>query len=501
MVHYINLELNQPICPMCAPFTIHGANQLTTKLAGLETHLRAVRPQWSPSHQEYVSLVQGISFVILAQPISTKCTIVGDVDVKLQGVSKSSSSKGKAKVGQGDYKSIVFWTKEQSMVMMWDQQFVVFSSPWSTGKTICQREKARSWATDNPNEKLYFCVVRDDATTNTSLLEVELKLYFKEHKVSNVTVLGQPSNPFDMLLDLHNTMQTMPAGSWMFDEIAMPSSYDYKEWSQELQKMRSCIEGQPGNLLLWISIAYIFSGRPEQFKHSFLAPLMPGFHMPMMEYPLRNTGEIIKFAGLDSQNTNKIAAIGHMSMNANPCYSLPSNLMSGIPCQQIIIKKDDDVELENALEYACKTMMQRTRCKGFPVLFDDMSPNSDPPSNVVAAVKRIVGDALLYTHTGKNENEATEAEVEEWVRRWKMGEETRALITGQHLSRGWEAPAVLVIGSQQKENLIMRTCGFCFLINVVKPQPQPNVSSLIRFKPQNQDQIRQHFSHHQHQQQ
>ena len=82
-----------------------------------------------------------------------------------------------------------------------------------------------------------------------------------------------------------------------------------------------------------------------------------------------------------------------------------------------------------------------------------------------------------------------------------MGEETRALITGQHLSRGWEAPAVLVIGSQQKENLIMRTCGFCFLINVVKPQPQPNVSSLIRFKPQNQDQIRQHFSHHQHQQQ
>merc|ERR1712223_1350269 len=55
MVHYNNFALKQPVCPTCSPFTIHGANQLATKLAGLETHLKAVRPQWSPSHQEYVA--------------------------------------------------------------------------------------------------------------------------------------------------------------------------------------------------------------------------------------------------------------------------------------------------------------------------------------------------------------------------------------------------------------------------------------------------------------
>ena len=61
--------------------------------------------------------------------------------------------------------------------MMWDQKFVVFATPWSTGNTICQREKARIWATNNLSEKLYFCIVREARTTNVTLLELELKLF------------------------------------------------------------------------------------------------------------------------------------------------------------------------------------------------------------------------------------------------------------------------------------------------------------------------------------
>merc|ERR1719220_1949099 len=213
MVHYNNFALKQPVCPTCSPFTIHGANQLATKLAGLETHLKAVRPQWSPSHQEYVSLVQGLSFVVLAQPISTRCTITSDVHAKLVG--KPETSRSKAKVGQGDYKSIIFWTNEQSKVMMWDQQFVVFISPWSTGKTICQREKARIWATDNPSEKLYFCVANGGITTNSTLLELDLKMFFQEHKAQNVTVLGFSSWHVDTMSELYKKMLSMPAGSWM----------------------------------------------------------------------------------------------------------------------------------------------------------------------------------------------------------------------------------------------------------------------------------------------
>jgi len=90
--------------------------------------LKAARPKWKSSHDEYLAFVQGLSFVVLAQPISTRCTITNDVHAKVVGKpglsgSKSkakakSKAKSKAKVGQGDYKSIIFWTKEQTKVMM-----------------------------------------------------------------------------------------------------------------------------------------------------------------------------------------------------------------------------------------------------------------------------------------------------------------------------------------------------------------------------------------------
>ena len=60
-----------------------------------------------------------------------------------------------------------------------------------------------------------------------------------------------------------------------------------------------------------------------------------------------------------------------------------------------------------------------------------------------------------------------------------MGEEveegTRALITDEYVSRGWEAKELLLVieGQLQLENLVMRTCGFCFLIRIDKISFKP----------------------------
>merc|ERR1712226_1118063 len=86
----------------------------------------------------------------------------------------------------------------------------------------------------------------------------------------------------------------------------MPKPKDHTKWAGELQQIRSHMESQPGRLLLWISIAGINTVKHEHFNHNYLAPLMPGFHMPVMEIPLRNTTEVIKLAGLDSTDANKI---------------------------------------------------------------------------------------------------------------------------------------------------------------------------------------------------
>ena len=87
-------------------------------------------------------------------------------------------------------------------------------------------------------------------------------------------------------------------------------------------------------------------------------------------------------------------------------------------------------------------------------------------STVVAAVQLAVGvgqSVLLY----KEKNEARRsAEVENWLRRWKRHEETRVLVTDDQISRGWEAPATMVIASSRTQNLVMRTSVFCLLIKV-----------------------------------
>ena len=106
-------------------------------------------------------------------------------------------------------------------------------------------------------------------------------------------------------------------------------------------------------------------------------------------------------------------------------------------------------------------MMERTPGKGFPILTSGVSVSS-----VAAAVQRVVGaPALFYTAGGREKNKATESEVEEWLSRWKRGEERRVLITDDHISRGWEASCLIAIGTEPFiENLVMRTCGFCILI-------------------------------------
>ena len=219
--------------------------------------------------------------------------------------------------------------------------------------------------------------------------------------------------------------------------------------------------GQPGHYLLWISIAGIDQGKPKHFKHNYLAPLMTGFHVPVMEFPLRNTKEVIKLAGLDGNNANKTAYVGFgYSMQTHPSYTLPQHLMSGVHCQQLKVKKNDDDELLKAVEAGCRVMMERTAGSGFPILFDFKVDKS----TVVSAVYKAVGQsALLY----KEKNDARRsAEVENWLRRWKRHEETRVLVTDDQISRGWEAPATMVIASSRTENLVMRTSVFCLLIKI-----------------------------------
>ena len=74
--------------------------------------------------------------------------------------------------------------------------------------------------------------------------------------------------------------------------------------------------------------------------------------------------------------------------------------------------------------------------------------------------------ALIYN---KDSNECcSEAEVEEWLRRRRSGEEERVLFLDENVIRGWEASHLLVVCLYGAgwENLVMRAVGYCALVKI-----------------------------------
>merc|ERR1712107_325488 len=108
-------------------------------------------------------------------------------------------------------------------------------------------------------------------------------------------------------------------------------------------------------------------------------------------------------------------------------------------CQQLTVKKTEaqrqDANFEAAVETACNLMLERSGGSGFPVFIEYQAVQK---SHLLTTLQRVVGPTLLYTHSGKEKNAATETEVVEWMRRWKADEEKRILVVDQFISRGWE---------------------------------------------------------------
>ena len=463
MIYTNEINPNNTFCTDCSQFIINGPAEVRIKLNYIQTLLRPV----VPNHAEFVSVVQGLTFVVLAHPISTFCTITDDVVAKVEGV--PGKSKGKGKPGQGDFQSIIFWTNEQAKIMLWDQRFVFFNGPWSTGKTLLMREKAVMLASQDLSKPLYFVVVRKKRSKLTSLLEMELKSFFQQqHKLQNVEVLGLPTRPKDTLGSLLDKATIRPPGSWMVDELIMPEPNYHQRWRKDLEQLQSCIGDQTGKPHLWIACAGIDGGKAEHFEQSYLTSVLPpDFHFPIMDLPLRNTKQTLAMAGL-KRNTDvkELSNSGGPSTNTNPVYNVPKLMIAGIEGKQFLVNNREDAdEVASAVEEACKDVFGRTGGAGFPILLDAWEESR------IRIVKRGVerAGATVLVYPGLSKECCSDGEVEEWLRRRRNGEEKRCLIIDSAVSRGWEASHALVFALYRTglENLVMRTVGYCALVKGV----------------------------------
>merc|ERR550525_1399428 len=87
LIYTKEINPNNTFCTDCSQFIIYGPSEVAAKLNNIETHhLKQVRPQpVVPSHSQYVSIVQSLTFVVLNHPISTYYTIASDIHNKVVG--------------------------------------------------------------------------------------------------------------------------------------------------------------------------------------------------------------------------------------------------------------------------------------------------------------------------------------------------------------------------------------------------------------------------------
>ena len=122
--------------------------------------------------------------------------------------------------------------------------------------------------------------------------------------------------------------------------------------------------------------------------------------------------------------------------------------------------------MASVVEAACNEVLRRTGGAGFPVFcYSPLSGSAALQLNgVIRGVERACPTALVYH--GMSKERCSEAEVDEWLRKRRIGEEMRCLICDNNAIRGWEASHLLVVALQELalENLVMRTMGYCALV-------------------------------------
>ena len=209
-----------------------------------------------------------------------------------------------------------------------------------------------------------------------------------------------------------------------------------------MEQLQIHIEAQPGKAHLWIACAGINKGKAEHFEQAYLTKLLPPvFHLPAMAMPLRNTRQTLALAKLEGNTgVKQLSNYAAGSTKTNPVYRIPQQLVKGIEGKQFIVNNINDLsELASVVEAACNDLLGRTGGAGFPLLCY--------PTSMLRSVKRGVeraGATALIYH-GWPDKCCSEGEVEGWLRRRRIGEEKRVLITDQDLIRGWEASHVLVV--------------------------------------------------------
>merc|ERR1719317_432930 len=247
---------------------------------------------------------------------------------------------------------------QQGDLILGYYSLVLFLSSWSTGKTLCMKEKAKRCAA--ANQEVIICVARYYCDKKTLLeMELERELTNPNIQVTSIDLKYGTTNLVPYLLSL---VQSHPGAAIFLDEVVLGSS-DLSSLSAQISEIKTLLQSQGG--LLWMSVAGYLSGNIDM---STISSTLSMFHQPQLSIPLRSTKAVLDMVHMGEGTFPNIMGVAGFSTDT-PSYAIPPLLMPGLPGYKVrVVDKKNKEEVVTAVkttrEYLSKT---RAGTRGVPV--------------------------------------------------------------------------------------------------------------------------------------
>ena len=292
-------------------------NKLKIKMPGTDQNL---------TQKDYRTLVKHLIFTVFANPgpvlsWNTACKIFETMNL------------GKKQPGQGDYRSILFWTPSQFQIMQLDQQNlpcmrnVLFISSMSTGKTECMKGMVENLLKEG--QRCHFIFFNQRCPKKT-LLHLQLENHFQGNKNRDkleFSYLSSDATYHDTFFsDLKKVVWKHPGYNTFIDELTLPMMGI--KIAPEIRKIVLEMRMPHITPCLWITIAGIYYGTGEDFSLEKLQAAFPDFFIPILRFPMRNCKQIISYV----LGNNKQLEFDHDGDSGTSFLDIdiPDNLMEGL---------------------------------------------------------------------------------------------------------------------------------------------------------------------------
>ena len=246
-------------------FWMFGKEQFTTKMNEIHSELNPC--PILPSKENFEELAKNLLFYTTARQLPIKCNVDKFVDKSFQGVTAEDV----------DFWNC-FWnlTPGQMSLMHSDKRCVLFTSPFSTGKTMLMVDKAEKVAKADKDVEVLFAISSAHSGWPPIMLRAKLENSFQVNAIENVKVffVDVGLQPLTELIE-GNSSQPI-----FVDEVCIKDG--------DLEKIEELAKNQ--SMYLWIAQTGLETSMERKWT-SWLSN-QSAFHIPQLSYCMRNSKSI-----------------------------------------------------------------------------------------------------------------------------------------------------------------------------------------------------------------